>query len=70
MVFAAELAREAGLIDHALVERHRRVLGALGLPTSDVWSTGGPQARFGRLLEAAGGTLRERERPPAVALAS
>ena len=52
MVFAAELAREAGLIDDGLVERHRRVLGALGLPTSDVWSTGGPQARFGRLLEA------------------
>ena len=34
MVFVAELARRAGLIDAALVERHRSVLSALQLPTS------------------------------------
>ena len=34
MVFVAELARQAGLIDAALVERHRSVLSALQLPTS------------------------------------
>ncbi len=34
MVFVAELARRAGLIDDALLARHRSVLGMLGLPTS------------------------------------
>jgi len=34
MVFAAELSRLAGRLDAAIVERHRRVLTALGLPTS------------------------------------
>ena len=34
MVYVAELARLAGKIDDALVERHRRVLGGLGLPTT------------------------------------
>ena len=34
MVFAAEIACLAGRIDAALVERHRRILGAVGLPTS------------------------------------
>ncbi len=34
MVFVAELAHRAGRIDAALVERHRRVLGAAGLPIS------------------------------------
>lgn len=52
MVFAAELARGAGLIDDALVDRHRSVLQALGLPTSDVWSAADPQARFESLLGA------------------
>ena len=52
MVFAAELARAAGMIDDALVDRHRRVLTALGLPTSDVWACGDQDARFARLLEA------------------
>lgn len=52
MVFAAELARGAGLIDEALVERHRRVLTALGLPTTDHWSQVDPDARFAQLLEA------------------
>ncbi|MFD0775333.1 3-dehydroquinate synthase, partial [Streptomonospora algeriensis] len=33
MVYAAELARLAGRIDAALVERHRKVLASVGLPT-------------------------------------
>lgn len=52
MVFAAELARGAGLIDEALVQRHRAVLGALGLPTTDHWADGDAGARFARLLDA------------------
>jgi 3-dehydroquinate synthase len=51
MVFAAELARGAGLIDDALVARHRTVLGLLGLPTSDHWSRTDPDSRFESLLE-------------------
>jgi len=34
MVFAAELARAAGLLDDAVADRHRAVLSSLGLPTS------------------------------------
>jgi len=34
MVFAAELGRLAGRLDDATADRHRRVLDALGLPTS------------------------------------
>ncbi|MEU0032154.1 3-dehydroquinate synthase family protein [Streptomyces sp. NPDC006335] len=34
MVFAAELAREAGRLNAGHVERHRSVLASLGLPTS------------------------------------
>lgn len=34
MVFAAELAQRTGTIDDALLERHRSVLGLLGLPTA------------------------------------
>ncbi|MFT4165340.1 MAG: 3-dehydroquinate synthase [Microlunatus sp.] len=34
MVFVAELARHAGLIDSALAERHRAILASLRLPTS------------------------------------
>ncbi|MEP7194659.1 MAG: 3-dehydroquinate synthase [Actinomycetota bacterium] len=34
MVYAAELARLSGRLDDALVERHRSVLGSVGLPTS------------------------------------
>jgi 3-dehydroquinate synthase len=40
MVYAAELARLAGRLDGAAVDRHRRVLAACGLPTayvSDAW---------------------------------
>jgi 3-dehydroquinate synthase len=46
MVYVAELARLAGRLDEALVDRHRAVLGGLGLPTTyrgDRWP---------RLLEA------------------
>ena len=34
MVYVAELARLAGRLDNAVVDRHRSVLGSLGLPTS------------------------------------
>jgi 3-dehydroquinate synthase len=34
LVFAAELARLAGRLDDATAERHRHILGLLGLPTS------------------------------------
>ncbi|MEP7369800.1 MAG: 3-dehydroquinate synthase, partial [Dermatophilaceae bacterium] len=34
MVYAAELARAAGLLDDAVVDRHRSVLSGVGLPTS------------------------------------
>ncbi|MGI8415948.1 MAG: 3-dehydroquinate synthase family protein, partial [Nakamurella sp.] len=34
MVFAAELARAAGRLDDATVDRHRAVLESVGLPTS------------------------------------
>lgn len=34
MIFVAELARRAGLIDEHLVERHRSALAAVGLPTT------------------------------------
>jgi 3-dehydroquinate synthase len=46
MVFAAELAARAGLLEPAVVDRHRRVLEAVGLPTSD------PGGRFDALLAA------------------
>ncbi len=34
MVFVAELARLAGKLDEATAERHREILGSVGLPTS------------------------------------
>ena len=34
MVYAAELARAAGMLDDAVVDRHRSVLAGVGLPTS------------------------------------
>ena len=34
MVYAAELARLAGRLDGAVVDRHRSVLASVGLPTS------------------------------------
>jgi 3-dehydroquinate synthase len=45
MVFAAELAGRAGLLERAVVERHRSVLGAVGLPTGERGD------RFDALLE-------------------
>jgi 3-dehydroquinate synthase len=41
MVYAAELAAQAGRLDHAVVERHRSVLASVGLPISyrgDRWT--------------------------------
>ncbi|HHU11343.1 MAG TPA: 3-dehydroquinate synthase [Intrasporangiaceae bacterium] len=52
MVFAAELARGAGLIGADLVARHRSVLTAIGLPVTDHWAQEPTAARFERLLEA------------------
>ena len=52
LVFAAELAHAAGLIDADLVTRHRRVLESLGLPTTDHWSDTDAKTRFDALLEA------------------
>ena len=40
MVFVAELARRSGLIGADLLDRHRSVLGAAGLPVT--WDAGGP----------------------------
>ena len=46
MVFVAELARLAGRLDEAVVERHREVLSSLGLPTTY------PSGRWEQLLAA------------------
>jgi 3-dehydroquinate synthase len=59
MVFAAELARLAGRLDDAAVDRHRSVLTAVGLPTSyrgDRW----PElyAAMGRDKKSRGSLLR------------
>jgi 3-dehydroquinate synthase len=53
-VFAAELARGAGRLDDATADRHRRVLLALGLPTTYV-----PDA-FPELLESMRGDKKAR----------
>lgn len=67
MVFAAELARSVGRLDDATVERHKRILDGIGLPTTypgDRWAAlldgirrdkknRGEQLRF-VLLEAQG----------------
>jgi 3-dehydroquinate synthase len=45
MVFAAELASRAGLLGRPVVDRHRAVLRAVGLPTRE------PRQRFDPLLE-------------------
>ena len=34
LVFAAELAGQAGLLDRSAVDRHRELIAAMGLPTS------------------------------------
>lgn len=61
MVFAAELATRAGVMEPALLERHRQVLDALGLPTSYPAGAGAwPELRaaMGRDKKARGATLR------------
>lgn len=59
MVYVAELAAAAGHIEVALVDRHREVLGSVGLPTS---YPGGRweqlRAAMGRDKKARGATLR------------
>ncbi len=46
MVFAAELSRLAGRLDDAVVERHRAILGSLGLP-SPIGATAGSSSCVG-----------------------
>ena len=45
MMFVAELARRAGRLDDAAVERHRRIFGLIGLPTTY------PGREFQKLLD-------------------
>ncbi len=61
LVFVAEVAHRAGLVDAALLERHRRVLASLGLPTSypggaERWDD--LRAAMARDKKARGSTLR------------
>jgi 3-dehydroquinate synthase len=46
LVFAAALAGASGLLDAGAVERHRRVLGALGLPTRATFEAEGMAGRW------------------------
>ncbi|GAA1784349.1 3-dehydroquinate synthase [Streptomonospora arabica] len=59
MVFAAELARLDGRVDAALVERHRKILASVGLPTA---YSGAPWPELRRAMrvdkKARGATLR------------
>jgi 3-dehydroquinate synthase len=45
LVFAANLARACGMLDQASVERHRRILAGLGLPTQAIFP---PEEMAGR----------------------
>jgi 3-dehydroquinate synthase len=61
MVYVAEVAHRAGLLEPALLERHRRVLGTLGLPTA--YPTGAGRwselrAAMARDKKSRGSTLR------------
>lgn len=60
MVFVAELAHRAGLIDEQLLQRHRDVLSAVGLPTSYTGAGRWEQLRAAMALDkkARGATLR------------
>lgn len=59
MVFAAELAHRRGLIDQALLDRHRSVLAAAGLPTGYTGATlDDLLAAMGRDKKTRGSTLR------------
>ncbi|WP_018023950.1 3-dehydroquinate synthase [Corynebacterium ulceribovis] len=55
MMFEAELARVCGLIDADLVERHRRIISAIGLPTT--YQPG----LFSELVDAMGGDKKNRD---------
>lgn len=59
MVYAAELARLAGRLSDCVVDRHRSVLSAVGLPTS-YGADGWPQLRAAMRVDkkARGATLR------------
>ncbi|MCL6550467.1 MAG: 3-dehydroquinate synthase [Acidothermus cellulolyticus] len=59
LVFAAALARHAGLLDDATADRHRRILSAVGLPTrypKEAW----PELRAAMAIDkkTRGSTLR------------
>lgn len=59
MVFVAEVAHRCGLIDQALLDRHRSVLASVGLPTTyrpDRWDQ--LRAAMGRDKKARGSVLR------------
>ena len=59
MVFAAELAHRAGLVDDALLARHRSVLASVGLPTTySARSLDDLLAAMGRDKKTRGSTLR------------
>lgn len=59
MVFAAELAVRAGLLDPAVLGRHRAVLSSVGLPTSYAGGDWEPlRLAMGRDKKARGATLR------------
>ncbi len=59
MVFAAELAHRAGLLDDALLARHRSVLLGVGLPTTyDARPLDDLLAAMGRDKKTRGSTLR------------
>jgi 3-dehydroquinate synthase len=58
LVFAAELAGQAGLLTRDDVERHRRLVGAMGLPTRHAGDWGALQAVMRLDKKARGASLR------------
>ncbi len=59
MVYAAELAHAAGLMDQALLARHRTILGSVGLPTTYAAATLDQLlVAMGRDKKTRGSTLR------------
>ena len=58
MVFAAELAHRAGLLSRAEADRHRELIGALGLPTACTGDWAQLQQLMGRDKKARGASLR------------
>ncbi|MDX6326600.1 MAG: 3-dehydroquinate synthase [Nocardioidaceae bacterium] len=57
MVYVAELARLAGLLDDATADRHRSVLGSVGLPTSYADASWNELLRFMRIDKKSRGDL-------------